>query len=226
MNYRSLLQMASWQPLWLQHPPAWVGHMPFAYWLMKETFPFLMVELGTQSGNSYFSFCQSVAENNLKAVCCAVDTWKGDVHSEPYGEEIFDAVLRNNHKYKFSTLIRTTFDNALGHFRDGSIDILHIDGLHTYEAVKHDFEMWFPKVSEAGIVLLHDTQVKHVDFGVWKVWEELKHQYPCMEFVHSNGLGVLSRHGQQWFDDTDFRLYFTSLGIHLMEHYDLRKLRG
>lgn len=220
--------MASWDPVWLQFPPSWVGHMPFAYWLMQEVKPIIMVELGTQSGNSYFSFCQSVFENKLMSTCFAVDTWKGDAHSGPYGEDVFEKVLKHNQKYPFSTLMRSTFDNAVGYFQDGSIDLLHIDGLHTYEAVKHDFETWQPKLSPSAVVLFHDTQVRHEDFGVWKFWDELKVKeqgYPNMEFLHCNGLGVISWRFKYLFDPM-IKDYFSALGFVQMNRYEKMKNMG
>ncbi len=88
-------------------------------------------------------------------------------------------------------LIRKTFDEALENFQNNSIDILHIDGLHTHEAVKHDFESWFPKVKKDGIIIFHDTNVIEDDFGVYKLWEELQEKYVNVTFFHSFGLGVL-----------------------------------
>jgi hypothetical protein len=122
-----------------------------------------------------------------------VDTWKGDEHAGFYGEEVFRQVEDHNrqHYSAFSTLIRSTFDEALPHFSDGSIDLLHIDGRHTFKDVKHDFSTWQPKLSERAVVLFHDTNVRERNFGVSKLWEKLCHSFPHFEFLHGNGLGVL-----------------------------------
>ena len=177
----------------LCEPDAWVGHIPFGLWIIEQAAPRLLVELGTHTGNSYFAFCQAVLANKLATQCYAVDTWQGDDQAGYYGEEVYQSVLRHNdrHYAGFSRLLRQTFDEAVGYFSDGSIDLLHIDGLHTYDAVRHDFETWLPKLSERAVVLFHDINVRERNFGVWRLWEELIAKYPHLCFDHSHGLGVL-----------------------------------
>ena len=87
---------------------------------------------------------------DLPTRCLAVDTWQGDEHAGSYGEDVYESAARlsRSHAYgAFSRLLRMTFDEARRHFADGSIDLLHIDGLHTYDAVAQDFETWLPKLS-------------------------------------------------------------------------------
>ena len=163
-----------WSPDYLE-VSAWTEHIPFAFWITEVLQPRVVVELGVHLGTSYFAFCQAVDRLNLETVCYGIDTWKGDEHAGFYGEEIFNKVAGYNaSRYsKFSTLIRSTFDDAKNYFIDGSVDLLHIDGAHTYEAVKEDFESWLPKLSSRAIVIFHDINVRERNFGVFRLWDEL-----------------------------------------------------
>ena len=111
------------------------------------------------------------------------------VHMEK-GFQIVEKVVSDNY-LNIGNLIRSTFDDAVDRFQDETINLLHIDGYHTYEAVSHDYNTWLPKVAKNGIVLFHDIEVRSSDFGVYKFWDEVKAKYPHFQFAHSYGLGVL-----------------------------------
>ena len=182
----------TWDPVRIARPGPWTGHIPFAFWLVKALRPAGFVELGTHSGNSYFAFCQAMAAFCPGGRAYAVDTWDGDAHAGAYDAGVHVDVARFNeaHFGAFSSLIRDRFDGARGYFADGSIDLLHIDGLHTYEAVRHDFETWRSALSTSGVVVLHDVNVRERGFGVWRLWEELQAAFPHFTFHHAHGLGV------------------------------------
>ena len=171
---------------------AWTGHLHFAYDLVATLRPRVVVELGTDRGESYFAFCQAVAENGAGTRCFAVDTWEGDAHSGGYDETTFAEVSAHHraHYSDFSTLLRMTFDEALAHFAPESIHLLHLDGLHTEEVVRHDLAAWLPKLAPGGILLMHDISVRGRDFGVWKVWEQMPARGRSYTFADGPGLGV------------------------------------
>lgn len=187
-------------PICLSYPlrltaSAWAAHVPFAMFLVAALRPRTLVELGTFSGVSYSAFCQAVKELKLNTRCYGVDTWQGDEQSGFYDGAKILKELKAHHDplyESFSSLIQSTFAEATAGFTDGTIDLLHIDGYHTYEAVKHDFETWLPKMSERGVMLLHDINIRERDFGVWRLWEELKSHYAHFEFTHEHGLGLLA----------------------------------
>jgi Methyltransferase domain len=201
---------------------AWSGHIPFLFALFRLTRPRSFVELGVHLGASLIAACSATRLYGTSTLCFGVDTWNGDEHAGDY-HETGDAIYRDlnnfvSERYGFAKLFRSTFDDALKTFSDDSVDVLHIDGLHTYEAVKHDFQSWLPKLSSSGIVLFHDICVRERNFGVWKLWEEISGKYPSIEFYHSFGLGVLFVGKDQnpssvklierWHDNAPFRECF------------------
>src|SRR5262245_61683500 len=216
-------------------PPSWLDYTPFAFWIVDALRPSTFVELGCQSGNSYASFAQAVRHLGLPTACYGVDTWRGDPHAGFFDESVFEdwSAFHDRRFSTFSPLIRSTFDEALDHFSDGSIDLLHIDGYHTFEAVSHDFAAWRPKLSESGVVLCHDINVREKDFGAWRLWERVKDEYPSFEFRHGYGLGVLGigrdlpdavgRLLSLSFGDPEgagsVRLFFSRLGAAVLSRY-------
>src|ERR1700720_3717292 len=174
---RSCLSVASFrQPGRIGPQPSWLGHAPFAFWLVEALEPRTLVEVGTHGGFSYFALCEAVQHCRIQTQCYAVDTWLGDEHAGFYSEDVYQDVKRHNDQQyaAFSTLVRSTFDEAVDHFNDGSIALLHIDGRHFYQDVKHDFETWRSKLSNRAVVLIHDTNVREKGFGVFRLWEELR----------------------------------------------------
>jgi O-antigen biosynthesis protein len=174
---------------------AWIGHVPFAMCLVDMLKPRLLVELGAYWGVSYCAFCQAVKERRLPTKCFAVDTWQGDPQARFYTSEVYED-LKSHHDERyslFSNLLRSTFNDAVDTFADKTIDVLHIDGYHTYDAVKQDYETWLPKMSDYGVVLFHDIEIRdREEFGVWRFWDEIKQKYPHFAFYHCYGLGVLA----------------------------------
>jgi Methyltransferase domain/Glycosyl transferases group 1 len=217
------------------HPPSWLEHVPFAFWLMEVLRPRVFVELGTQAGNSYSAFAQATQHLGLDAAGYSIDTWKGDPQAGFYPESVYAdwKEYHDRHFSGFSTLIRATFDEAVQHFSEASVDLLNIDGFHTCAAVLHDFETWLPRMSKRGVVLFHDINVRERDFGAWQAWQRIREPYPSFEFLHGYGLGVLAVGSDlpeeiEWLTSLDspeatrtvaVRQFFSRIGSGVMARY-------
>ena len=109
-----------------------------------------------------------------------------------------------------------TFDEAVRLFQDDSIDLLHIDGSHLYEDVKHDFLTWKNKVKKDGVIFFHDISDEEVFgevMGSHVFWKELVSQYPLtLEFPFSFGLGVLC------FDEEKYQKLRDNISV---DHYQM-----
>lgn len=182
---------------------AWLYHGKFAQWLIYKLQPRSLVELGSHFGFSYFTFCKTIKRLNVPCEAVAVDTWGGwggEFQSGKFTKEYWDDVYKNvqkmNEEYSnFSKLLRMAFDDAVHLVPDNSVDLLHIDGCHKYEAVANDWKKWKPKLTKDGVVLFHDTNVRNSkrNFGVWRLFEEIGKDWHTFEFLHCFGLGIASK---------------------------------
>ena len=205
MNYK--MKKCITQVPFYKAESSWWEHVPIAHWLIEILKPNCVVELGTHYGVSFFSFCEAAELYSEKTFVYAIDCWEGDSQAGFYDNEVYQTVSehQNNYHRRNSRLIRSRFDEAAEHFSENSIDILHIDGLHTYEAVKHDYKTWLSKLKEGGTLMFHDWNVREADFGVWRLWEEIKASgnFQCIEIKNGHGLAIATNTNTkpEWHDE-------------------------
>jgi predicted O-methyltransferase YrrM len=58
--------------------------------------------------------------------------------------------------------------------QDDCIQMMFIDGDHSYEGVTADFNLWFPVLQLGGVIMFHDSINRHESWGVWRLMDELK----------------------------------------------------
>jgi predicted O-methyltransferase YrrM len=71
---------------------------------------------------------------------------------------------------------------------DKPIDVLLIDGSHSYEGVKADFEKYVPFVKDDGLIIMHDVNPGFT--GASKYWEEIKYNKFILN-LNKSGLGFV-----------------------------------
>ena len=81
-------------------------------------------------------------------------------HSREYPEaetlvEFLDNLARNGLADVVDPLVMTS-EEAAAHIA-GPVELLFIDGDHSYEAVRRDAELWLPRLIEGGTVMFHDA---------------------------------------------------------------------
>ena len=174
-----------------QAPNSWHEHVPFALWLVKALCPRIIVELGQAEGAPYAAFCLAVERLGLATRCFAVE--RGAEPSDRPHESAtrIGTGRQDGGSGAFSTVLRMRPEEARAHFASGEVDLLHIGGGESHEAVANAFQLWRETLSDRGVVLFHDINLPDRRRGGWKLWRELQATHPHFEFLHGNGLGVL-----------------------------------
>ncbi len=120
-----------------------------------------IVELGTADGASTMPLLKAAAEND--GVLHSVDAT-----SCPVAAAAVD-YYRLSQWWRFHMMSTAAFASVCPQ----SIDLLFIDADHSYDAVKHDFETFAPRVRKGGLILMHDYLLADPP-GVSRFIEELK----------------------------------------------------
>jgi predicted O-methyltransferase YrrM len=130
--------------------------------LVEKERPQSVLEIGTAKGGSFYIWNRYLdSVNELISLDLSGGRFGGGYDERK--TEIFREFSSSNEMY-FVRADSHQYDTyeEVSDFVDRGIDFLFIDGDHTYEGVKQDFEMYSEFVSEGGIIALHDI-VPHPD---------------------------------------------------------------
>jgi predicted O-methyltransferase YrrM len=114
----------------------------------------IIVEIGSYLGASTCFLAAGASELGGKVYC--VDTWQNEGMTEG-SRDTFSIFYRNTTKYRnFIKPLRGKSIQIAESFSE-KIDLLFIDGDHSYEGTKSDVESWLPHLKSGGLVIMHDS---------------------------------------------------------------------
>ena len=125
----------------------------------------IFVEIGVYRGRSIMYMAEKIKELNKNIKLYGIDTFEGlPYNSSPLleseeGYNMYEIYVNNIKPLK--DIINTVIGdsrNVYENFKNESIDFVFIDGSHSYEDVKTDIELWFPKIKIGGIISGHDYE--------------------------------------------------------------------
>lgn len=170
--------------------------------VLEREKPKNILEIGTAGGGSLFLISQ-VASNGAKIISIDLPggihgggypTWKGSLYKQSILPTQKLILLRENSHHN------STHSKVVKILGEEKLDLLLIDGDHTYSGVKRDFELYSPLIKNNGIIALHDI-VKHppeLNCGVDRFWKEIRNNFNFSEIVDDwnqgwAGFGILTK---------------------------------
>jgi predicted O-methyltransferase YrrM len=162
--------------------------------------PRTVLEIGTRGGGTFFVLCRL---SSPEATVISLDL-PGGKYGGGYPKYMAPILRRMGRPSQAIHLLRANSHNPetrvrVAHILAGrALDLLFIDGDHTYEGVKRDFEMYGSLVRPGGIIAFHDI-VPHppeADCAVDELWQEVRPMYRNHEIIENPcqgwaGIGVL-----------------------------------
>ena len=114
------------------------------------------VEIGTHYGDSALLWLHH--SPNLHLTCVDPYVVYNARLSQEERNKAYEEAKEKLKPYN-AEIIRAKSLDVVDDFEDRSLDFVHIDGNHLFDAVMRDLICWAPKVRGSGVVLLHDYHV-------------------------------------------------------------------
>lgn len=157
--------------------------------LVEALQPRIVVEIGCDAGGTLYCWRQLGAE---------VYGITLPDNSPPTGGQGFELVTFGAHVLRADSHDPTSLSWLVEQLDGRPVDVLHIDGDHSYGGVALDFAAYSPLVRPGGLVLVHDVLNPHdkrVDVPRW--WAEITAERPDASVIASRrsrpvGFGVLT----------------------------------
>ncbi len=172
--------------------------------ILAKMKPGCIVEIGTARGGTLFLFSRIAAEDATLVSIDYPGGWFGGgypVWKIPFfksfalDKQKIYPVLADSHQ-------DATLEKVNSIINPGQIDFLFIDGDHSYEGVKKDFEMYSPLVRKNGIIAFHDIALcsSKIVCEVNRYWDEIKTGYEYEEIIEEYnhqwlGMGLIKVRG-------------------------------
>ena len=158
---------------------------------VKKLNPKRVLEIGTCKGGTLYLWTRAAQPD---ATIVSVDLRSGKV-SGSYSRLRTPIYRRFARRQQRLHLVRAdshqmdTLERVKQLFGGSEIDFLFIDGDHTYEGVKRDWEMYSTLVRKGGIIAFHDVAGNYGETQVKRCWDEIKDNFRHREYmVHPEGL--------------------------------------
>jgi predicted O-methyltransferase YrrM len=166
--------------------------------IIKKEKPKIILEIGSYNGGTLFSF----SKLNPNSLIISIDLPEGNFSSinTKWKTPIFHSFGKNLKLIQENSHNIETLNKVKRILSGKKIDFMFIDGDHTYEGVKKDFEMYYPLLKKGGIVAFHDISrdVPESNFYVHSFWKEISNNQDTQELINENnqhkmGIGVLKK---------------------------------
>ncbi len=170
--------------------------------LIKKSKPKFILEIGTSEGGTLFFFTK-FANPKAKIITIDLPIIRSYASYSPAKIPFFKLYRLKKQKIHFlrkDSHQTSTIKNVKKILKNSKLDVLFIDGDHTYEGVKQDFENFSPFVRRNGIIAFHDI-VEHLPESNCKVsqfWNDIKDNYEYKELITRNnenwaGIGIITK---------------------------------